>query len=99
IPCLDGLRACSFALVLFQHTRYLPGYWELRWFPLTGTTGVSLFFIISGFLITTLLLDERERYGRISLKDFYIRRSLRIFPAFYCYLAVVLLLRSAGIVH
>jgi peptidoglycan/LPS O-acetylase OafA/YrhL len=47
--------------------------------------GVLAFFVLSGFLITWLLLKEEERYGEISLKLFYIRRSLRIFPAFYCY--------------
>lgn len=56
---------------------------------MTGYFGVRVFFVISGFLITTLLLKERERQGRISLRNFYIRRLLRIFPAFYTFLAVV----------
>jgi len=53
-----------------------------------GEFGVHIFFVLSGFLITTLLLRERERFGTISLRDFYIRRALRIWPLYY---AVVLL--------
>jgi peptidoglycan/LPS O-acetylase OafA/YrhL len=53
-----------------------------------GHLGVDLFFAISGFLITTLLLREREQWGEISLKSFYARRSLRIFPLYYTVIAV-----------
>lgn len=58
--------------------------------------GVHVFFVISGFLITTLLLREHEATGRISLKGFYIRRAWRILPAYYFYLAVILALAAAG---
>jgi peptidoglycan/LPS O-acetylase OafA/YrhL len=61
-----------------------------------GDIGVRAFFVLSGFLITTLLLRERARRGAISLRGFYLRRALRIFPAFYAYLAVLLVLRAAG---
>lgn len=82
---LDGLRAVSIGAVLWHHA-------DLRWswLPLSGRghLGVSLFFVLSGFLIVTLLLREREDRGRISLKAFYLRRALRIFPAYYALLAI-----------
>jgi len=89
IPTLDGLRAISIALVLFGH---VMGTGAVPMIPHTGmvaVTGVRTFFVISGFLITTLLLREREKHGRISLRGFYWRRAFRIFPPFYVYLAVV----------
>ena len=61
-----------------------------------GGTGVALFFAISGFLITTLLLEERDRSGRISLRAFYLRRAFRILPPAYLYLTCVAALASAG---
>src|SRR5512143_1665517 len=75
---LDGLRALAiFAVVLYHVLEAREG--------LVGRfyLSVSLFFAISGFLITTLLLREREATGNISLKGFYARRSLRIFPLYY----------------
>lgn len=76
IPSLDGLRAISVILVILVHLRvpYVP---EVH--------GVLTFFVLSGFLITWLLLKESERRGDISIRDFYIRRTLRIFPAFYVF--------------
>jgi peptidoglycan/LPS O-acetylase OafA/YrhL len=56
-----------------------------------GADGVGIFFVISGFLITTLLLREHDRYGSISLRRFYLRRTLRIFPPLYVYLLFVML--------
>ena len=76
IPSLDGLRAIAAFLVVFYHA-------GLEWAP--GGLGVLIFFVLSGFLITWLLLKEEERSGTVSLKLFYFRRSLRIFPAFYAY--------------
>lgn len=101
IPCLDGLRAVSILLVLFTHARLTGGFPQAPWIQsiqlgIVGTGGVCLFFIISGYLITTLILNEKARYGSISLRDFYIRRSLRIFPAFYVFLAVEIVLRHIG---
>ena len=75
IPALDGLRAFSVLLVIFYHHNY----------PVPGDLGVLVFFVLSGFLITWLLLKEQAKHGDISLRLFYIRRSLRIFPAFYVY--------------
>jgi peptidoglycan/LPS O-acetylase OafA/YrhL len=78
LPALDGLRAVAVFTVMIYH------YTDSRWVP--GDLGVSLFFVISGFLITLLLLREREKTGTISLSGFYLRRTLRIFPAYYVYI-------------
>ncbi len=101
IPCLDGLRALSIALVLYSHARLTHGFPIAHWIQtprgrLAGSAGVCLFFIISGYLITTLILNEKQRFGYVSLKNFYIRRSLRIFPAFYLFLVVAVILRHTG---
>ena len=61
--------------------------------------GVVVFFVISGFLITSLLTSEFESHGRVSLKLFYARRSLRIFPASYTYVAVISLLWALSVIH
>jgi len=85
IPALDGLRGIAIVLVLCYHFSFPPG--------IPGPMGVTIFFVLSGFLITWLLLNENERSGTVSLRNFYKRRVLRIFPAFYCYwfLSVVVL--------
>jgi peptidoglycan/LPS O-acetylase OafA/YrhL len=84
---LDGLRAVAILAVLWHHhaNNSLPG-WRIT---TRGFLGVDLFFVISGFLIVTLLLRERRRTGTLSLRDFYVRRFLRIFPAYYLILLVV----------
>ena len=93
IPALDGLRAISILFVLFNH---LVGtrYFSPRLIPLGqfGNFGVRIFFVISGFLITTLLLRELERTGSISLTNFYLRRVLRIVRAAYAYLFILAVL-------
>ncbi|HTL28425.1 MAG TPA: acyltransferase, partial [Tepidisphaeraceae bacterium] len=61
-----------------------------------GHLGVEIFFVISGFLITRLLMQERERYGNISLSQFYLRRTFRILPAFYCFMLFILIAWLAG---
>ena len=97
IPSLDGLRAVSILLVLISHldgTRGFP-----TWFSSlgdTGNLGVRIFFVISGFLITTLLLKEFDKTGRISLRTFYLRRMFRIFPAFYVFALVIAVCQFAG---
>jgi peptidoglycan/LPS O-acetylase OafA/YrhL len=80
-PALDGLRAISVLAVVFYHADFvlLPG----------GFLGVEVFFVISGFLITTLLTEERMTKGQIDLKQFWIRRARRLLPALYLLLAVV----------
>ncbi len=78
---LDALRCLSIVAVVWHHT---AGHWVSGFRLLNvGFLGVQFFFVISGFLITTLLLREKEKYGQISLKNFYVRRSLRIFPLYY----------------
>lgn len=79
IPSLDGIRALSFLLVFVSHC----GLEDL----VPGGLGVTTFFFLSGYLITTLMRMEYERKGHISLKHFWLRRSLRILPPFYLVLA------------
>ncbi len=100
IPSLDGLRAISILLVIVGHL-FVGKNITFRDSPLliivgNGLLGVTIFFVISGFLITSLLLREHETRGQISLQNFYIRRILRIFPPFYAYVAVLGLLTAAG---
>ena len=100
IPSLDGLRAISIVLVLAGHAIKV-GHHPL-WFRvafLHADLGVRVFFIISGFLITTLLLNERDQFGDISLRNFYIRRAFRILPAFLLYVGAVALLSIFGVTY
>jgi len=83
---LDGLRALSILAVIWHHTAGDAGGWTLL---SRGFLGVDFFFIISGFLIVTLLLRERRRTGTLSLRNFYARRVLRIFPAYWATLLLV----------
>ena len=80
---LDGLRCLSILMVIGFHAQLTC----TRFFH-TGQYGVPMFFVISGFLITTLLLREQAKDGQISLKNFYIRRTLRIFPLYYAAVAI-----------
>jgi len=75
-PGLDGLRAIAATMVIFYH------FGGPNWTFLSGWVGVYIFFVLSGFLITTLLLREQDRTGRISLSNFYIRRVFRILPPY-----------------
>ena len=86
---LDGLRALSIVAVIWHHTAP-PGVAHAL--ADAGTQGVTLFFAISGFLITTLMLRERDRIGHVDLPAFYARRSLRIFPLYYATLLLYVLL-------
>jgi peptidoglycan/LPS O-acetylase OafA/YrhL len=97
IPSLDGIRACSVMLVFVTHAVMLSltAYPSLQ-HRIPGDFGVTVFFFLSGYLITTLLRVEHERTGRISLRDFYLRRVLRIFPPFYLVLIVATLLTVIG---
>lgn len=84
---LNGLRCLSIIAVIWHHS---AGDVDARVLNL-GFLGVDMFFVLSGFLITTLLLRERDRNGRISLGKFYQRRALRIFPIYYLTIAIVFL--------
>lgn len=101
IPSLDGLRAVSIVLVLVSHaaaTAGAPGWLERSPTGWLGNVGVRFFFIISGFLITTLLLRDIERHGRIRIREFFKRRAWRILPAAYAYIAIMWALHVAGII-
>jgi len=96
LPTLDGWRAVSIALVILHHypvrctVPFLGGV--LQTLSNVGEVGVDLFFAISGLLICSRLLDEESKFGKISVKGFYLRRFFRIFPAAQLYLLVVLIL-------
>jgi len=88
IPSLDGLRAVSILIVFLAHTGLrgiVPGFF-----------GVTVFFFLSGYLITTLLRIEFEGTGDLSLRSFYLRRAFRIWPLFYLVLIVATLLTALG---
>jgi peptidoglycan/LPS O-acetylase OafA/YrhL len=87
LPALDGWRGVAIILVLFDHIQVaLLGRYEYPWMQ-TGQHGVTIFFVLSGFLITSKLVD-----GPIDLRHFYLRRFFRLMPAAWTYLAVLLLL-------
>ena len=99
LPSLDGLRAISIALVLIGHLDGTHKIGRLPGIPVFGDLahfGAIVFFVISGFLITSLLIREYEHTGRVSLKLFYLRRALRIFPAAFAYIGVISLLSALG---
>ena len=81
-PQLDGVRAVSVLMVVSVHVQ------DQAFGRVAGFLGVTLFFVISGFLITTLALREEDDKGTLNLKAFYIRRTFRIFPLYYLALAV-----------
>lgn len=89
-------------LVLASHACQTHGFPSIRFlkpFLLRGNVGVEVFFVISGFLITSLLLREQQSTRRIGIRAFYARRILRIFPAYVCFVGVVALLDYAGQAH
>jgi peptidoglycan/LPS O-acetylase OafA/YrhL len=99
IPSLDGLRALAVLAVVGVHatqTRGFPDVPVLRAVCSVGGVGVDVFFVISGFLITTLMARELDRTGRLSVGRFYVRRLLRIVPVYACFLLAVALLQAAG---
>jgi peptidoglycan/LPS O-acetylase OafA/YrhL len=83
LPALEGLRAVAVFVVISYH---------FFGAPIPGDLGVSAFFVLSGFLITWLLLKEYGTAGTVSVRNFYSRRVLRIFPAYYCFVTVSFLI-------
>jgi peptidoglycan/LPS O-acetylase OafA/YrhL len=103
IPSLDGLRAFSIIVVILSHSTWYFPAWIESWSPWrlvigNGRKGVDVFFVISGFLITTLLMREIQKHGSVSLSRFYFRRTFRIFPPFYVFIAVMAILWVTGVV-
>ncbi|MGA8937708.1 MAG: acyltransferase [Acidobacteriaceae bacterium] len=100
IPSLDGLRALSVLLVIVLHTMLRNSLYKDIPFAYrlvgNGSLGVFIFFIISGYLITTLLLREREKTSTIRLKSFYVRRAFRILPPLYLYVLFLAVLGVTG---
>lgn len=95
IPSLDGLRAVSILMVIFSHAFRSCNFPELPesilfWF--NGELGVRIFFVISGFIITYLLLKEENARGTFSISSFYLRRILRILPVYFVFLITVYIL-------
>lgn len=85
IPGLDFLRALAVFAVLVDHS---GAFSASGWGLFNGATGVQMFFVLSGFLITWMLLDETQRKGRLNLRAFYLRRFARLMPVFYAYVLV-----------
>jgi len=92
-PSLDGIRAICISMVIFGHVANNYPFSKDAHEPIRNIAllGVAVFFVISGFLITTLLLREQEKTGTISLRKFYLRRAFRILPVTCLYLVFVAL--------
>jgi peptidoglycan/LPS O-acetylase OafA/YrhL len=95
IPQLDGMRGLAILLVLFAHSAIaftrVPAF---RWIENYGNLGVQLFFVLSGFLITRILLDTKDTPH--FFRNFFVRRALRIYPLYYVLLGFVVF---SGLVH
>jgi peptidoglycan/LPS O-acetylase OafA/YrhL len=91
IPSLDGMRAIAFFFVFIAHAQPFK--------VLPGGFGVTVFFFLSGYLITSLLREEARKTRTISLKSFYLRRVLRIFPPCYLTVIIVTALAAAGTLY
>lgn len=104
IPTLNGWRAVAISLVIAAHSATMLensgtqiGAKLANLFNHAGI-GVDVFFSVSGFLICSLLLNEKQQTGTIALSSFYIRRTFRILPPLFAYLAMLILLRSSGLI-
>jgi peptidoglycan/LPS O-acetylase OafA/YrhL len=90
IKRLDIMRCAAILLVLFHHSAVLPRISQM------GYVGVDMFFVLSGFLISGLLYAEYQKRGAISFRRFFIRRGLKIYPAFYAMLLVTFVVQLAA---
>jgi peptidoglycan/LPS O-acetylase OafA/YrhL len=94
-PNLNGLRAIGAGIVMIGHVEFIKSTWNMSsysWFPIPGKIGVTLFFALSGFLITSLLLQELSTRHTVQLKKFYLRRIFRIWPLYYLVVTLGLIL-------
>lgn len=101
-PSLDGVRGIAVLIVVINHALRSDGFSVgsekfLEILP-TGHFGVSIFFVLSGYLITKLLLAEEARNGRIDIRNFYVRRTFRILPLLYFYIVLVGFLDFVGVI-
>jgi len=96
LPSLDGWRAIAIIFVILGHAKFTVApnslYYYFAETFIYAELGVRIFFVLSGFLITTLLIKERIRFGTINIKNFFIKRVLRIFPVLYLYMLVIFIL-------
>ena len=108
IQGINGLRAISIVTVILYHLSNIGYFKWIITHPWTNATlglfldgplGVNLFFVISGFLVSLLLIEEKNKTGRIQFKGFYLKRGLRIFPAYYTLLLVYSILSILGIIN
>lgn len=100
LPALDGWRAVAIISVIFYHGKLLSlGPLSTGWLYRNGYAGVDLFFAISGLLICWRLMEEDQVFGRISLRNFYIRRAFRILPPAIAFLGIVAGLSLTGVIH
>jgi peptidoglycan/LPS O-acetylase OafA/YrhL len=99
IPGLDGLRAIAIGFVLAAHLTGTTNFpIQVSWLPL-GMFGVRIFFVISGYLITCILLNELRDNGSISLGRFYYRRALRLLPACYVFVLAIVVLWACDLIR
>ncbi len=103
LPLIDGLRALAVLSVILDHAPYVEGskisfyFWKIWQLGHFAYMGVDVFFVLSGFLITRLLLAERSATGRIDFYNFFVKRALRILPIYYlCVFLTVTLFSGTG---
>src|SRR5438128_1552572 len=99
LPGLNGLRAIAASLVIFGHVYQIAGLYGIEeaipvYHRSVGGDMVNLFFVISGFIITYILLREKQATNHISLKNFYIKRILRIWPLYFLIFGAVFILSN-----
>jgi len=103
LASLDGWRAICIILVIGHHSVESPGFPKVlsplfNWI-FDGNLGVRIFFIISGLLITWLMLQENQKHGAVSIRLFYLRRIIRIFPVYFSYLGVLAIFQICNIFY